>query len=677
MSQGEDVFIKKLIPHIYMSKDEFPKTMTPNDVLERMYKFMEDWKSKLYDMISFHSNTSSQPPGPQKTHSPIVNIKQEPCDPVQQQYLTVPPPPHHQQYSPPVNRFDHRGYLHHQMRPQLSPVPLSLPPLPQQHHQQFLNDSLASVSTRPFITKSPPSEEGSSSSRSLSPKHPRAKRNRSLEKSTEENIMKSSLLDIATAGNKKSSGSGFTDSYLKKFGVKDVVSTKKTTYYEYDHNKDTSKMKMSEEEKQVIKDQQSILNQVNEIIKSTDYHQAQDTQRKALKKESILSQVNEIIKSCVKLKENKSVSAESHDKANIIIQKAKEKKEKLLKEKMRLERELAGHCKNIDKLEDGEIGSEENESQQRSRQEEIQRSVQIIKKTQVRRSRSGSMDQERSNTKSSSRSKPRSLSRSWSRGRSLSRFSRESKTTRYPRRRSRSRSRSLTRRYRSVSRGRSRSRRRSESSDSRERRHYRRAHYMVSRSRSRSRGRCSIQKKKTWIAVCPCIITDDVTLEENSKMKVTVVQKEQYFFRSNAEFMVKITKWTGQDHVSGVHVTPQTVTLTDKRDIEVTVENPYDDRVLKLEHNDKVACLSILSCPVPRFSNSLAPDRYQTSTEKWFKMTTALLHKKGSVARDIIIHGTASTIRCILLMFIFYTHYICFLSESSLNVHYKWFSSLV
>lgn len=162
---------------------------------------------------------------------------------------------------------------------------------------------------------------------------------------------------------------------------------------------------------------------------------------------------------------------------------------------------------------------------------------------------------------------------------------------------------------------------------------------MVSRSRSRSRGRCSVQKKKTWIAVCPCIITDDVTLEENSKMKVTVVQKEQYFFRSNAEFMVKITKWTGQDHVSGVHVTPQTVTLTDKRDIDVCVENPYDDRVLKLEHNDKVACLSILSCPVPRFSNSLAPDRYQTSTEKWFKMTTALLHKKGQVASITIAPG--------------------------------------
>ena len=74
--------------------------------------------------------------------------------------------------------------------------------------------------------------------------------------------------------------------------------------------------------------------------------------------------------------------------------------------------------------------------------------------------------------------------------------------------------------------------------------------------------------------------------------------------------MVKITKWTGQDHVGGIHVSQQTVTLEDKRDIDVVVENPYEDRQLKLEKLDKIACLSILSAPIPRFSNSLSPDRY-------------------------------------------------------------------
>ena len=42
-----------------MSKDEFPRTMTPNDVLEKMYSFMEEWKARLYDMISFNTTQST------------------------------------------------------------------------------------------------------------------------------------------------------------------------------------------------------------------------------------------------------------------------------------------------------------------------------------------------------------------------------------------------------------------------------------------------------------------------------------------------------------------------------------------------------------------------------------------------------------------------------------------
>ena len=44
-----------------MSKDEFPRTMTPNDVLEKMYSFMEEWKARLYDMISFNTTQSTNP----------------------------------------------------------------------------------------------------------------------------------------------------------------------------------------------------------------------------------------------------------------------------------------------------------------------------------------------------------------------------------------------------------------------------------------------------------------------------------------------------------------------------------------------------------------------------------------------------------------------------------------
>ena len=51
------MFIKKLIPHVFMSKDEFPASITPEMILKNTFDFIEDWKSKLYDMMSF--NTSS------------------------------------------------------------------------------------------------------------------------------------------------------------------------------------------------------------------------------------------------------------------------------------------------------------------------------------------------------------------------------------------------------------------------------------------------------------------------------------------------------------------------------------------------------------------------------------------------------------------------------------------
>ena len=38
-----------------MSKDDFPPIITPNIVLDKTYDFIEDWKNKLYDMISFNT----------------------------------------------------------------------------------------------------------------------------------------------------------------------------------------------------------------------------------------------------------------------------------------------------------------------------------------------------------------------------------------------------------------------------------------------------------------------------------------------------------------------------------------------------------------------------------------------------------------------------------------------
>ena len=69
--------MKKLIPHVYMSKDDFPPSLSPHHVLENMFEFFESWKSKLYDMISFNSLPPSNA-GQVKPHS--LNIKQEPLE---------------------------------------------------------------------------------------------------------------------------------------------------------------------------------------------------------------------------------------------------------------------------------------------------------------------------------------------------------------------------------------------------------------------------------------------------------------------------------------------------------------------------------------------------------------------------------------------------------------------
>ena len=54
-----------------MSKDDFPPSITSETLLNATFEFIEDWKTKLYDMLSF--NTSSVP---------TVIIKQEPIDEV-------------------------------------------------------------------------------------------------------------------------------------------------------------------------------------------------------------------------------------------------------------------------------------------------------------------------------------------------------------------------------------------------------------------------------------------------------------------------------------------------------------------------------------------------------------------------------------------------------------------
>ena len=40
-----------------MSKDELPASLSPDEILKKMFRYIEDWKMQLYDMISFNAST--------------------------------------------------------------------------------------------------------------------------------------------------------------------------------------------------------------------------------------------------------------------------------------------------------------------------------------------------------------------------------------------------------------------------------------------------------------------------------------------------------------------------------------------------------------------------------------------------------------------------------------------
>ena len=127
-----------------------------------------------------------------------------------------------------------------------------------------------------------------------------------------------------------------------------------------------------------------------------------------------------------------------------------------------------------------------------------------------------------------------------------------------------------------------------------------------------------------------------------SSMMVPIKAKGEFSFKDNPGCMVKITKWTGKDSVNSIHVRPQIVCLSDSSSVSIEVGNSYQDRAISLHKHDKIACLSILSAPTPArmFSSlSCSPDRLQTGERRWFKVTTVVLHKKGSLDRITIQPG--------------------------------------
>ena len=155
-----------------------------------------------------------------------------------------------------------------------------------------------------------------------------------------------------------------------------------------------------------------------------------------------------------------------------------------------------------------------------------------------------------------------------------------------------------------------------------------------------------MRRREQWVAVSPCSIQENVTLEKCSTMMVTVAPRGQFSFKENIGSMVRMTKWTGRDYVGCIHIKPQIVTIDENLDLQIEVENPYPEKKLYLRKHDNISCLSILTSPIPSalFSsiNSSSADKYEDGNKRWFKVTSVVLHKKGMqfihlVIMDVII----------------------------------------
>ena len=74
--QGEHLFNKKLIPHIFMSKEQLPRTVTCDQVLSTIFTFIEDWKRKLYELMSVKTQSPRVKKEASRSPSPIRHSRQ-------------------------------------------------------------------------------------------------------------------------------------------------------------------------------------------------------------------------------------------------------------------------------------------------------------------------------------------------------------------------------------------------------------------------------------------------------------------------------------------------------------------------------------------------------------------------------------------------------------------------
>lgn len=357
---------------------------------------------------------------------------------------------------------------------------------------------------------------------------------------------------------------------------------------------------------------------------STDIEQMiNGGESKEKQKQSLLEKVNEIIKSCVKLKTDKKITGMKLEKANKIIAKAEAKKIKLLTDSKQEEEgeEMEEDCievnpdendlkeereeKDPGDIEEGEITDDDDDD------DEV--SVLDVKPREAR--------------KSSVCSELQAMA-----GRD-NRVTRQSLDRRPPRSPCRSPCRSP-----SWSPSHSYRKKAAVAAGNRYNHHqYRQS----SRSVSQSEEEEEEEELSRWIPITPCTIQEDVEVEPMSTVTVNIKAKGEFSFKDNLGCYVRITKWTGKDSVDFLTIKPQVIKI-DHSMARVEMSNTYSDKFLNILRHDKVACMSILSSPPPSAMLSrinCSPERYQSQDKKWFKVTTVVLHKKGSLDKITISPG--------------------------------------
>ena len=131
---------------------------------------------------------------------------------------------------------------------------------------------------------------------------------------------------------------------------------------------------------------------------------------------------------------------------------------------------------------------------------------------------------------------------------------------------------------------------------------------------------------------------ETIELESLATTLVKVGVKDEFAFPENVGAMVRLTKWTGRDSVPNIQIRPQIVTIDKDLCMEIEVRNPFKDKKLFLQKQDKIACLSVLSGPLnmSQFDREMSPQDFETDSKKWFRVAPMVLHRKGRESRPIL-----------------------------------------